>query len=214
MNEPMVTLTDFLITALAGSFADHFWRTSALLIGVRANFFAFFLSIAMAAFLGGLVHGFLPDASDGTTQIFWVLTLFCVGVTSYNIWLMNFHLLGGENLLRVGRWAARVLFALYVLILFGYTQQFYIAILSYIPAALILFLLLLSRVARHRRRADVFGVVGLILTFVAAYIQQSGFSVHPTYLDHNTFYHIVQALGLYGLFAFAKEFSKHSMTDF
>lgn len=204
MNQPMVALTDFLITALSFYFSYWFWCQGQL-NGIRANFIGLFASIAAASLLGGIVHGFLPLAEEPVRQIFWVLTLLSVGFSSYNIWMINLHLLNSHRLMSVGRMVARVMFALYVIVLLSVTQEFYIAIISYIPATFVLMLLILSRVARHRARADIYGILGLILTFVAAYIQQARLVIHPVYFDHNVLYHVVQAVGLTGLFVFAKE---------
>ena len=41
------------------------------------------------------------------------------------------------------------------------------------------------------------GIIGLVLTFVAAGVQQAALGVHPRYFDHNALYHLIQGLALW-----------------
>ncbi len=46
---------------------------------------------------------------------------------------------------------------------------------------------------------------GILVSFVAAFIQQAGLGIHPDYFNHNSTYHLVQAFGLLILFKGAKD---------
>jgi hypothetical protein len=202
MHQLGASFTDFGITLLCLIFWWKLWVISSEKKALRHNFLGLFGAAAVASCLGGIVHGFLPDADDKVTRFFWILTLLCVGVSSYNLWMINLQLLFNDRLIRISRNIVRVLFLAYVFVLLFVTQEYYIAIISYIPPALILFLVLLLRTIRERDRYNSLGLVGLILTFVAAYIQQKQIALPSAYLDHNALYHVVQAFGLWGLYFF------------
>ena len=59
---------------------------------------------------------------------------------------------------------------------------------------------------RTLHRLALFALIGLILTFVAAGIQQLEIGVHTRYFGHNALYHVVQAVGLYLIFRGATYF--------
>jgi hypothetical protein len=44
------------------------------------------------------------------------------------------------------------------------------------------------------------GLAGLLLTLVAAGVQQARLAVHPTYFNHNALYHLLQAIALFLIF--------------
>ena len=67
--------------------------------------------------------------------------------------------------------------------------------------------MLVALVDGYRRsptRAEAFGIAGLVLTLIAAAIQQLRIGVHPQYLDHNALYHVVQAIALFLIFVAAR----------
>lgn len=238
MKDVSVTLTDFAITALTLFFCYRLATSgstaavaTAEVSEIRMNFIALFAALAAGSLMGGIVHGFLPNPDARVTQIVWVLTLMSVGICAYNLWMVNLRLLsevagpvndvggavseavgigGSSPLILGGRWILRALLVAYVLVIFFVTQKFFVAIASYIPPALVLFIILAVRVLRDgmssaKGGAEIYGAVGMLLTFTAAYIQQAQITLHPTYLNYNTLYHLIQGVGLTGLFLFAQK---------
>jgi len=202
MNEPAVTLTNFAITFLCVVFVWKLWAYPVEKKSLQHSFIGLFACAGLASLWGGLVHGFLPPEDSFWTTFFWQLTLITVGVSAYNLWLINFQLLFSDRIIKQLRLVMRVLVLLYSLAIIFVTQEFIVAIISYIPPAFILFLLLLMRVIRTPTRFNWAGLVGLLLTFFAAYIQQAEIGIHPVYFNHNVLYHCLQALGLWGLYFF------------
>jgi len=47
-------------------------------------------------------------------------------------------------------------------------------------------------------------VIGLLLTFAAAVVQQIRLGLHPTYFNHNATYHLMQAVGIWFIFVGVK----------
>lgn len=210
MNEPAVVITDFAITALCLILSWRLWCFEAKNRELKNNFLGLFLSAGFASFLGGVVHGFLPSGESDETQFFWVLTLMGVGVSSYNVWLIDLHLLFNNRIFKAGRNFIRFLLVVYVLVVLFASQKYYVAIMSYIPPAFVLLLVLLGRFGAERTQCNFFGLVGLVLTFVAAYVQQAGISLHPIYFNYNALYHTLQAFGFIGLYLFGRQISNVS----
>jgi hypothetical protein len=96
--------------------------------------------------------------------------------------------------------AAVVIFAIYGGIVLAGFQDFLVAVVHYLPSAV--FLLIALAVAYYRRRARPLGLglVGMVLIFVGAGLQQARVALHPVHFDHNAVYHVVQAVALYLLY--------------
>jgi hypothetical protein len=55
----------------------------------------------------------------------------------------------------------------------------------------------------YRRRQSAalgWGIVGLVLTFLGAAVQQLKLAVHPVYFDHNALYHLIQFVALWMIY--------------
>ena len=73
-------------------------------------------------------------------------------------------------------------------------NSFRVAIVHYLPAAVFLLVALLWRYLRNNGRHVLTGMGGLLLTFVAAGIQQAELALHPDYFNHNALYHLIQVV--------------------
>ena len=156
----------------------------------------FFIFLGVSTATGGTVHGFFPDESSAGSQILWKLTLLSVGLTSMSAWIVAAGILSsGRN----QRWLAFValpqvgVYGTNVLLV---TQKFWITMTIYLPAAFLLLTAFGYTFWRDRRSFLLVGALGLVLTFVAAYVQVNRISIHPQYFNHNALYHVVQAIAL------------------
>ncbi len=204
LTEPAVTLTDYAIAIECAVFTLLLVRRQASDPVLRFWFVVFFASIGAASLLGGTVHGFFEDAASTGRAILWPATLLSILVTSLAVWSIGAILQLGE---RAAGWVRRLAIAqlviLSVVVLFV-TRQFFIAIISYLPATLF-FLIALSLAYRRRPHAVLgWGIVGLALTFVAAAVQQLRIAIHPVYFDHNALYHVIQGVALWMIFLAAR----------
>ena len=198
MHEPAVTLTDYALTVEAWLFAWLLLRRSG--DGLRRWFVIFFVAVGTASLTGGTVHGFFPDATSLGSVVLWRATMMAVGSAALAAWIIALEI---QFSLRVVRAALPVLglaFLAYCFVVFFVSEDFLIAILSYLPGALFLLVVLAVAYRRFREFELLIGVFGLLLTFVAAGIQQGEVVIHPVYFDHNALYHVVQAVGLYFLY--------------
>lgn len=205
MTEPDVTLTDYGLTLLCSWFAWSIGGQATYSRSFRTLWIVFFASIAGASLFGGTVHGFFLDESTLGYRILWPSTLLMIGVTASSAWILTGFLI--SSLSRgVQKWAlfAGILFLLYSMVVIFFSQSFTVVILNYVPAMLALLFTSLRGYWRMRSNPFLFVIGGILVSFLAAFIQQAGLGIHPEYFNHNSTYHLVQAVGLLILFKGAK----------
>jgi hypothetical protein len=210
MTPNIASLTDFFNTALCMIFCWKLWDQPADKKKLNFNFLGLFASIGVASLLGGVVHAINQPSSD-LVKTLWLLTILNVGVSSYNIWIINMRLLLPDSLFRYGSMIGRLFFVVFALFVIFVNRQFFVAIVSYMPPAILLFFILLTRSLRERNRFYFLGLMGLVLTFVAAAIQHFQWGIEGLGLDNNSLYHLVQALGLVGIYLFGSRVSRWSL---
>jgi hypothetical protein len=106
----------------------------------------------------------------------------------------------------VKKWAffAVMIFLIYSTVVLFYSQRFTIVILNYVPAMVALLVVNIREYVRTSSTPYLLVIGGILVILVAACIQQAGLGIHPNYFNHNSTYHLVQALGLLLLFKGAK----------
>ena len=194
MKEPDVTLTDYALALECAVFCVLLLRGGGWDV-LRRWWAVFFASVGLAALIGGTVHGFLPG-----NAALWTATMLTLGVTSLAGWYIGSLLLG----MRWLRPVAVVLLGIYAGIVLFVNSTFVVAIAMYLPATVFLLLAMVARYATTRDRAAATGVVGLLLTFAAAAVQQLRIGLHPVYFNHNALYHVIQFVALWMIFVAAR----------
>ncbi len=204
MAEPAVTLTDYGIAALCAVLAHLLYHRGARGSGFRGWFTTFFVATGVAALLGGTVHGFFPDESSRAHSMLWSATLLAIGVATLTAWSAGAKLLFVP---RMARWIQGLAIAelvVYAFLVVSATEDFRLAIAMYLPASLFLLVALWLGWRRQRVPALKTAAFGLVLTLVAAAVQQLRVAVHPVYFDHNALYHVIQAVALVLVFVGAR----------
>ena len=200
MNEPDVTLTDYALALECGLFAYWLFVHGQPDNALRLWFVLFFSSIGVAAFTGGTVHGYFPHEGTIGHNVLWVVTLIAIGVTALCGWTIGAQLYFSEL---VAVWivrAAGFVFIAYCGVVLFISRDFSVAIVHYLPATL--FLLFVYGLVYQQRSESVMliGLFGLVLTFIAAGIQQAQWSLHPVYMSYDALYHVVQAVALFMIY--------------
>jgi hypothetical protein len=203
MTEPDVTLTDYAIALECAVFAMFAWRWPTTDHRLRYWWTVFFASISVGSLIGGTVHGFFLDPSP-TSDSLWRATLLSLGVTAASMWMIGARLQSsGATAVWVARLAI-VQLALYTAVVLFLYSGFVIAIATYVPATVFLLVVMILIQQRAPHRSVTLGISGLVLTFVAAAVQQMGIAVHPVYFNHNALYHLIQGIALFLIFRGAK----------
>ncbi len=200
MTEPGVTLTDYLLALECGAFALWLQRGAVDARALRPAFVLFFAAAALAALLGGTVHGFTGGEDSAGFRLLWPATLLSIGFGATAGWLVAARLAlsaGAARHVALGAW---LLLGIYAVAVLGGAWEFWVAIAGYLPAALCMLLAFGLEWRRRQSRAARRGVVGMLLTFAAAAVQQLGIGVHVVYFDHNALYHSIQAFAFFYVF--------------
>ena len=202
MEEIDVALTDYALTVLCLVFV--FMLIKGHSNSSARNWFAMmFLSVGLAAALGGTVHGFIHENTLFHT-IFWRSTIVLIGVSALSAWVLGaLIMLGNKGRERI-RVLALVNFVFYLFYVLFFNQSFAVAVVNYLPSAIFLLIGFGITYKRTLNRLALVALSGLILTFVAAGIQQLEIGIHAQYFDHNALYHVIQAFGLFLVFSGAR----------
>lgn len=200
-----MTLSDYGLMLLCFWFAWTLSKQTTQSHQFRRLWIIFFGSIAAASLAGGTVHGFFLDETTLGYRVLWPATLLAIGVTATSAWILTGSLLS-KSTATVKKWRlfASVVFVIYAVVVIFYSQQFYVVILNYLSAMIALLAASICGFIQTRARPSLFVIGGISVSFAAAYIQQAKLGIHPNYFNHNSTYHLVQAIGLLILFKGAK----------
>jgi hypothetical protein len=205
MTQPDVALTDYLLTAECSIFvwilARHHRNGAKSLSGW---FMAFFAALAVAAALGGTVHGFYEDPSSMGSRILWPSTLIAIGIAA----------LAGTEIVAILRfttqsasilsWIAIMIFGVYLGLVVFVTSNFVVAILDYFPVLLLLAWAFFETYRQTGQNAFRNGLVGIFVMLGGTALQQTQMGVPRRYFNHNAIYHLLQAVGLFLIFLTAR----------
>jgi hypothetical protein len=123
-----------------------------------------------------------------------------LGFAGVTAWFIGSHLLGIAWI----RPVAVLLAVAYATVVLFVNRTFLMAILMYLPATLFLLIAMVASWSRERSRRLLLGIIGLVLTFLAAGVQQVKIAIHPVYFDHNALYHLIQFVALWLVFVAAR----------
>ena len=213
--EPSVTLTDYGLAIECMILAIMLKRLkgSATANEFRNWFIVFFCALGMAAFLGGTTHGFIREKTSLLHTTVWNSTLIAIGAAGLAAWMIGGCLAASEKFNKWLTAAAVILFVIYCAVVVFLVNTFLVAIIYYLPATLFLFFAFLLRFLKRHSNYALSGISGLLLTFVAAGIQQFRIAPHPIWLDHNTLYHLVQAVAILLLFLAARIYIRNGEAE-
>ena len=199
MTEPDVTLTDYALTVLCSYFAFKLWKKHPATLHQKL-WIAFFASLALGAFTGGSVHGFFLDPASWGNQLLWPATLLLIGITAASGWMICGSLLSRSGKIKGWSIFASLTFLIYALVVIFYSRRFVIVIVNYMPAMIAMLIAAILKYKERRSKGYLFITCGILISFVAAFIQQAKIGIHPEYFNHNSLYHLVQGIALWVLY--------------
>jgi len=195
INDPDVTLTDYGLTLLCLWIIWRIWRGPRF-GPARPWLLLFFAGAGLGAAFGGTVHGFFEFEGMPGYEIFWPASLISIGLAALGAWGVGARLAlkeaPGSGLIGL----AGLAFLIYCGVVLSGSQSFAVAVIHYLPAAVFLLIAVIIANRRTPHAGFRLALLGLVLTFVAAAIQQQQIGLHPVVFDHNALYHLVQAVAL------------------
>jgi len=199
ITEPTTMVTDYLLAGLgvwfgwrlvsggreAGEISRVLWGTS-------------FLGMALAAVAGGTSHGFAEALGGVESTWLWKLTTFSTGLASAAMLAAAVvaRLAGAARVACLGLVVAKL--AVY-LAWMSVHDDFRFVVYDYAPSMLAVVVLLVLPGKQGPLAGAGWIAAGVAVSFVAAAVQQSGFSLHR-HFNHNDIFHLIQMAGLYLLF--------------
>jgi len=200
LYEPDVTLTDYALAVECLLFVWLLSRRESAKRALRAWFQIFFSALAAAALAGGTVHGFFAETTTFGSRSLWKAAIIAMGAAALGAWtvglLMQFSAATAQSFAPL----LAIAFAVYCVVVLWIRDDYVVAIVVYLPAALFLLGVFVAAYRRTRQPAALLGVLGILLTFAAAGVQQGRVALHPDYFDHNALYHAIQGAALFLLY--------------
>lgn len=156
-----------------------------------------FIALAVAAFLGGTVHGFQVEG-------LWKPTVMAVGIASFGMLAGSAYATTSGNVRRVLVIAAALKLAFYEAWMLGHDDFIFVVAdtASAMLAVAALHLLALDNPATR------WILGGVVVSLIAAGIQAGRVALHPQWFNHNDLYHVVQIAAMVLYYAGARR-----MTD-
>lgn len=148
--------------------------------------------MGLAGLFGALTHGFGADITPRSHQLLWRITLVFVGLTTV------FMLLGGlAHVLPRStwiHWLPVIWFIVFMAAIFK-NDDFKTVVLFYVPGMVLVLVLMVVSFMTTQNEGALWIIASIVIGFVGAGIQQSGFSLH-THFNHNDIYHVIQMGGM------------------
>jgi hypothetical protein len=196
ISEPMTMFTDYLIFAQSLYFLFKIKSQLGENEEVSQKVWGLaLLAIGLASFFGGSNHGFALMLPENISQLLWKLTTYTIGIVSFLIFY-------GTMKASVAKKWHKPLFAISFLQMIVYFiwmlnhDSFIYVIINYVPAMLMVFVFQLISKIKYNTGSENFMMLGVVISFIGAGVQQSGFDLHH-HFNHNDIYHVIQMLGNY-----------------
>jgi hypothetical protein len=202
ISEPATLVTDYLLAIFTAILAFRLLRAAnhtsgARIAGERRWWAAAFALTALAGATGGTVHGFQHALASGLVDILWVISLESLVAASFAVVRGAILFAAFEEPARSRAASAAVVVCAACGLWVVANPIFLNAIVAYGAAFGVLVVARLQ--ARTLDRSGRLMLSGVVVSIVAAAIQQSGWSIHR-HFNHNDLYHVVQALGIWLLY--------------
>ncbi|GAB4138570.1 MAG: hypothetical protein Fur0046_13150 [Cyanobacteria bacterium J069] len=206
LTEPITALTDYAIALECLIFALLLAKQASRAEGCSAAalWAIAFGSTAVAAGLGGTLHGFISSLPMPWAASLWRTMLLAIGLASFAMLMgtsVGTQPHRGQGLLRLvalGKLAAYGLWA--------WRADYFIGAIADYLLSMLLVVLLLQRVI-PQAAATRWILGGVFLAVAAALVQGMQLALQP-WLTPNDLYHLVQMLSLYGFFRGATQLSR------
>jgi len=195
----MTVLTDYLLGIWVLWLGLRLWRQGRRLNDrATGDWSLVFIFSAVAAFSGGTAHGF-PDLLDGIGRaLLWKLTVQAVGIASLCFLSAIIRSMFRGRVRHILMAVAFVKWAVYAWWMTSHDAFLYV-VLDYLPSLLFVGGLQAWCWLKKGRIGGRWITLGVVISLVAAGIQQSGFSLHR-HFNHNDLYHMVQMAAFYLLY--------------
>ena len=204
ITEPTTMATDYLLAILCVALGLALLRLGGRVRETSIQLWGWALLVtAMGALAGGTYHGFTYHLGSETIAALWKVTVYSIGTAAF---LMLAAALFSTLPRRAARWVFGLAVAKFLFYLgwMATHEDFRYVVYDYGPAMMAVLLLHSYRIYARRDSASRWIVTGVVVSFVAAGIQQSGWTLHM-HFNHNDLFHVVQMAAMYSFYRGARQ---------
>ncbi len=194
ITEPVTLITDYLLAVECLVFAALLFRKEKNERPILFWSISFF-TIALAAAAGGTYHGFVQSLSVPVSSALWKITLYSIGVSTFCM-LSGMIIAALKGKVRTIFLVLAAIQFLGFVILIGRSYEYKYVIHDYVPAMAVILALCILRL---NKPYAIWIIAGILVSFAAAGIQLSGFTLHKNF-NHNDLYHVIQMIAMYLLY--------------
>jgi hypothetical protein len=195
LTEPATMLTDFAIAVICIVFAVGIDRAGAGIASARGLWALSFVLAAIAAIIGGVVHGFALHVGASAKQRLWKATQYTMGLTSLAILAAAVVAFAGGVAERFLLGVAVAKFVAYTAVV-GRRDEYSVVVVDYGASMVAMATLAAAAWMRGGAPAAPWLVAGVAVSGVAAAVQVKQVAPHPRF-NHNDLYHVIQIAALY-----------------
>jgi hypothetical protein len=195
ITEAATMATDFAIAAICVAFTLKTMHIAPGVASVRGLWALTFAFAAVAAIVGGVVHGFALHLDARAKQHLWKATQYTMGLTGLAILAAAGGAFVDEPARRWVLGVAIAKFAAYAAVV-QRRDDYTIVVADYGASMIALATLAIVGWARRSAAAAPWLVAGVLVSAVAAAVQLRKVAPHPRF-NHNDLYHLVQIGALY-----------------
>jgi uncharacterized protein DUF6962 len=200
LHDPDVVLTD---VGLAGLGAYLGWRLWSAAGGesLRRIGAVLMASLASAALWGAVFHAFFPGGTATPAgRLAWIPVSLSIVAASATMLSLALRILAPNLSAQLRRYVVMAYAGSFVGVVILVDNSYASIVHFYLPALLLLLIAAGQQLIRQRSRGWTLVTTGLLVSTVAALLQQLRISIHPVYFDHNAVYHVVQGTALVVLY--------------
>jgi hypothetical protein len=194
--EPMTTITDVLIAIIALYYSRELTAIYLhQLLNVQYHLIWTFRMLSFGALLGAISHGIGPYFHPIVGDLVWKFTTYSIGIMSYFMVLtMLHHLFDYPVVLRL-RWILIALIIIYLAVV-TINDNFINVIRFYVPLMVMVVLGLLYAWLTGNADGTSMIILGILISFIAAGVQQSGIVLHE-HMNYNDIAHFIQMVAMW-----------------
>jgi hypothetical protein len=159
-----------------------------------------FLGLTASSLFGALFHFFFPLKATTPDGFFvWSLVALSIGLIIFGALSYTVKAFSKNKKLY---WAVPIIYVGVFIAHFFFVSYTYPGIiLFYGPSILLLGVLAVVKLF-HTDHVYSYLLGGVILSFLAAFVQVSKINIHPEYFNFNSLYHSIQLVGIYSMYLF------------
>ena len=164
-----------------------------------------FTGLAFSSLFGAFFHFFFPlKATTFAGMVMWSSVAISIGLIIFGI--LNLCIEQFFQQKSVYKLLVYVYLTIYFLYFFFFSHAYLTIIIFYGPSLLLLGLVAMYNYLKMDKKS-IYLLIGVILSFFAAYIQVSKISINEVYFNYNSLYHIIQLIGIYYFYIYFKSVS-------